>query len=206
MAEAGVNRPEGRGYSAAFNAWLIEHDMTGVSAQMRANAIFVIDNWAEAEIAIANANEHQKQTWALNGLRTAIEMARSEKWRAAEQKKQPVPKLKPYDLAAGAYRAMLKAGLTLNQKTDEFVPADEAVFFSFARSLLVKRSSATPASTPRRNPTSRRLNLPSQTARAILVVGSSRRLRRTSAHIPSPRAIPTQGPTPRERKELNDDD
>ena len=34
--------------------------MTGVSAQMRANAIFVIDNWPEAEVA--NANDQRKQT------------------------------------------------------------------------------------------------------------------------------------------------
>lgn len=104
QAEAGVQRAEGRGYSVAFNRWLLEHDMAAVSAQMRANAIFVIDNWPEAEMAIANANDHQKQTWALNGLRTAIEMARSDKWRAAERKP---PREKPYNYGDGAWRAMV---------------------------------------------------------------------------------------------------
>jgi hypothetical protein len=31
QAEAGVQRAEGSGYSASFNRWLIEHEMTGVT-------------------------------------------------------------------------------------------------------------------------------------------------------------------------------
>jgi hypothetical protein len=103
--------------------------MTGVSPEMRAHAIYVIDNWPEAEIAIANANDHQKQTWALNGLRTAIEMARSEKWRAAERPKPP--KEKPYNYGDGAWRAMEKMGLAFDRNSESFRVGNEDAFYGW---------------------------------------------------------------------------
>ena len=130
----GMGGRGGSNYPVALNAELEAYPkLAAVSSQMRAAAIWCIENWADVQPMLGELNDHQRQTMGVRGLRDLVERARSDAWRAAQQPTEPRPRpitqaeLLERELERHR-RAAFISGLSLDLESGVYIVTNEATY------------------------------------------------------------------------------